>query len=133
MTTLPRPVRIQALLTSRAKLDRTAAPAILCFLHNLSDDGACVSFPGGAEPPERFDLFLEQGGQAHPVEIRWRDSDRVGVRFLDPLSDETLCRLLPHLGSRPGRAALATARVSERPGRPGYCAATATAVPPSRP
>ncbi|WP_187371484.1 PilZ domain-containing protein [Methylobacterium oryzihabitans] len=102
MTTLPRPVRIQALLTSRAKLDRTAAPAILCFLHNLSDDGACVSFPDGAAPPERFDLFLEQGGQAHPVEIRWRDSDRVGVRFLDPLSDETLCRLLPHLGLAAG-------------------------------
>ncbi|MEH3147886.1 MAG: PilZ domain-containing protein [Methylobacterium frigidaeris] len=98
MTTIPRPVRIQALLTSRAKLERDAPAPVLCFLHDLSDEGAGLSFPEGVTVPDRFELFLEQGGQPHPVETRWKDGARAGVRFLSPLPDETLHRLLPHLG-----------------------------------
>ena len=46
--------------------------------------GALVICGGGRLAPEIFDTFMElAGGTTHVCRIIWRESDKIGVKFLD--------------------------------------------------
>ncbi|MFE1603320.1 PilZ domain-containing protein [Methylobacterium sp. ID0610] len=99
----PRADRIAVLLTSRAILVDGSQHGSVCFLHNLSNEGACLSFPSGAEIPAHFDVLLEQGSQAYPVEVRWLNGDKAGVQFVEAPSAEARRHLLSYLTPAAGQ------------------------------
>ena len=98
MTIRLRERRVHAQLTIQAKLNQDEPATAICFLQNLSLNGACLSFPDGAPVPEQFDLFLEQGGGGYRVKTMWKQANTVGVRFIELLP----AGAQPHFESRYG-------------------------------
>lgn len=85
MTIRLRERRVRTQLTIRAELSQHDLGSVICFLRDLSLNGACLSFPDGTMVPAQFDLFLDQGGGGYHVETIWVEANMVGVRFLEPL------------------------------------------------
>ncbi|MEO5758781.1 MAG: PilZ domain-containing protein [Mesorhizobium sp.] len=52
-----------------------------CTLRNQHEGGAELKVPLEARVPDRFLLYVAVDGVAYRCEVRWRRSDRIGVRF----------------------------------------------------
>jgi PilZ domain len=57
------------------------AYAVECAILNLSDHGACLLIPLGAETGDRFTLFIDGSDQARVCTVAWRDGPRIGVSY----------------------------------------------------
>ncbi|WP_150108767.1 PilZ domain-containing protein [Methylobacterium sp. 4-46] len=101
MRSIPRPPRIRVCLTGQAGLNDDAEGQVICFLLNLSDEGACLSFADSVVVPACFSLVLGPGGETHRVEVRWQEETTIGVRFSEPLSREMREFLTSHLRFAP--------------------------------
>jgi PilZ domain len=55
--------------------------AMDCSVRDLSSGGARLSFSEPAEVPDAFELHLPSRWTAFRVEVRWRKSRQVGVKF----------------------------------------------------
>jgi hypothetical protein len=98
MTIRLRERRVRTQLTIRADFGQDEPATVVCFLRDLSLNGACLSFPDGTAVPVRFALFLDQGGGGYLVEAIWKEANTVGVRFLEPLPAGAQPRLENHYG-----------------------------------
>lgn len=54
---------------------------VICALHDVSTDGACLSVLGASEIPAMFDLVLEAQGLTRSCRVAWKVDDTFGVRF----------------------------------------------------
>lgn len=67
-----------------AKISFDASYCVVdCLVRDLSRNGAKLSLSETAILPGYFDLIVPQKGWKLRVELVWRDTDRVGVAFLD--------------------------------------------------
>ena len=58
------------------------APWIECYIHDISDNGACMDV-GDLAVPKVFGLSLTAGGEVRRVcSLIWRKGELVGVRFI---------------------------------------------------
>jgi hypothetical protein len=58
------------------------APWIECYIHDISDNGACLDV-GDLAVPKVFGLSLTAGGEVRRVcALIWRRGELVGVRFI---------------------------------------------------
>ena len=58
------------------------APWIECYIHDISDNGACLDV-GDLAVPKVFGLSLTAGGEVRRVcSLIWRKGELVGVRFI---------------------------------------------------
>jgi hypothetical protein len=55
-----------------------------CMIRNLSVGGAALDFADAGIVPDSFTLMLGREGQERACQAVWRDSRRIGVRFLHP-------------------------------------------------
>lgn len=55
---------------------------VMCMTANVSDSGACVRVLDQTSLPDRFALRMFDKNVTLPVELRWRNGERAGVRFL---------------------------------------------------
>jgi hypothetical protein len=60
-------------------------PVIDCRIVDLSQNGARVIGPPGQDLPETFLLQVDNSRILGAAEVVWRESNYVGVRFLDPV------------------------------------------------
>lgn len=98
MSMLPREQRVRVQLVGRIQLEQGFTESVECILENLSRDGAKLSVPEGMVALGEFELIFEAGGQSRCVELVWQEGTKVGVRFLEPLSDASQ----PLVGRYPG-------------------------------
>jgi len=60
------------------------APWIECYIHDISENGACLDV-GDLAVPKMFGLSLTAGGEVLRVcTLIWRRGEMVGVRFISP-------------------------------------------------
>lgn len=60
-----------------------ASSVLDCTVGNMTEDGARIGLPREVEVPKRVYLWERQTNMVFECEVRWRDRDRIGVRFLD--------------------------------------------------
>lgn len=60
----------------------SAAAEVQCLVLNVSNIGACLSFPAGVPVPRMFDLRIGADPKPHAVRVAWRRASDVGVAFL---------------------------------------------------
>jgi PilZ domain-containing protein len=53
-----------------------------CAILNISQSGACILVPDGAEIPECFELAIDSEHAIRLCRRVWRDGFRIGVAFL---------------------------------------------------
>ena len=53
-----------------------------CTVRNVSKTGACLLMAGALSVPAQFDLMMDN--ERVPCTVRWRRTDRLGVRFGQP-------------------------------------------------
>lgn len=70
-----------------------------CVVHNYSDGGALIQFPLDFDPPSPFRLVIEAKGLDTLCEVRRREGDRIGVRFVDEGAGERLIEQVEALGA----------------------------------
>lgn len=54
-----------------------------CVVKNISAGGAKIAVGSALTIPNEFDLEIPQRGKTYRVQMRWRDSDAIGVEFID--------------------------------------------------
>jgi hypothetical protein len=64
--------------------------SIDCIVKNISTGGAKIAVASSLSIPSEFDLEIPQRGKTYRVQMRWRDSDNMGVQFLDGLENKPL-------------------------------------------
>jgi hypothetical protein len=64
----------------------------VCILENASKQGAGLRVNPHAHLPKRFILVL--GEDRVPVTLRWRQDDRIGVKFASPGQEQPFVRRL---------------------------------------
>lgn len=62
----------------------TSAEEVACIVLDHSSTGACLTFRSSVSVPTSFALRIGRERRAHPVEVKWRKADRIGVAFLEP-------------------------------------------------
>lgn len=62
----------------------SAAAEVRCVVINLSNVGACISFPTGVPVPRLFSLRIGLDPKPHEMRVIWRRESDVGVAFLAP-------------------------------------------------
>lgn len=67
VTTPPRPPRLRVSVTNHAQFEDGSGEQVLCFLLNLSNEGACVSFPDSVATPA-LQLYPGAYGRSTPGE-----------------------------------------------------------------
>ena len=60
----------------------SAAAEVPCLVINLSNIGACLSFPAGMPVPRMFDLRIGVDPKPYAVRVAWRRAGDVGVAFV---------------------------------------------------
>ena len=55
---------------------------IKCLVRNMHDNGAELKAPLGVQIPNEFLLYVAVDGTAYKCTVRWRDGQRIGVRFV---------------------------------------------------
>jgi hypothetical protein len=58
------------------------AAAVSCMVINVSNIGACLSFPEGVPVPRMFSLRIGPDPNPYAVRVAWRRAGDVGVAFL---------------------------------------------------
>ena len=53
----------------------------LCFLHDLSEEGAQIELAGLREVPSHCQLFVAHLDRSYRAELVWRHEQRIGLRF----------------------------------------------------
>ncbi len=53
----------------------------LCFLHDLSEEGAQIELAGLREVPSDCQLFVAHLDRSYRAELVWRNEQRIGLRF----------------------------------------------------
>lgn len=57
------------------------SPVIYCTLHNLTNDGACLSLASTYRLPDTFDLTFEAGRSRRKCRVIWRTPTKLGITF----------------------------------------------------
>jgi hypothetical protein len=58
-----------------------------CVVKNISLGGAKIAVASGLSIPSEFDLEIPLRGRTYRVQMRWRDSDHMGVEFIDAAAE----------------------------------------------
>ncbi|MGU3665097.1 PilZ domain-containing protein [Methylobacterium sp. A49B] len=74
-------LRAKVALTGHAAFP-SAAAEVRCLVINVSNIGACLSFPSGVPVPRMFNLRIGPDPKPHAVRVAWRRASDVGVAFL---------------------------------------------------
>jgi hypothetical protein len=53
-----------------------------CQIRNLSGGGAKITAEGASAVPDSFKLFIPSRGTTYAAEVRWRNVNSVGVKFV---------------------------------------------------
>ena len=56
-------------------------PGQPCKIVDFSMMGACLQHPSAAELPDEITVFVPAFGLTYDAEVRWRQSDRLGLVF----------------------------------------------------
>jgi hypothetical protein len=59
-----------------------------CIVKNLSTGGAKIAVASTLSIPSEFDLEIPLKGKTYRVQMRWRDSDHMGVEFIDAVESK---------------------------------------------
>lgn len=62
------------------------ASAIDCAIFDISESGACILVPAGAEIPDTFDLAIDPDRASRLCRLAWRAGSRIGVSFQLPMA-----------------------------------------------
>ncbi len=54
-----------------------------CVIKNISTCGARIAIPNSLSLPSEFDLEVPLKGKTYRAQMRWRDSENMGVEFLE--------------------------------------------------
>ena len=57
-----------------------------CAILDISEGGACILVPVGAEIPNSFDLAIDPQRTSHACTLAWRAGTRIGVSFQNPIT-----------------------------------------------
>ena len=63
----------------------SAAPRMLCFVHDLTSLGAQLELAGHGSFCGDVKVYLPKLEQAVPAQVVWQDGQRIGLRFCQPL------------------------------------------------
>ena len=55
--------------------------AVDCAILDISESGARILLPDGAEPPDTFDLVMDPDGQVKCCRVMWKAGKSIGVSF----------------------------------------------------
>ena len=89
MTELRAAERGRSLLKAKIVFNNRMS-SIDCIVKNISTGGAKIAVASTLSIPSEFDLEIPQRGKTYRVQMRWRDSDNMGVQFLDGLENKPL-------------------------------------------
>jgi PilZ domain len=78
-----RHVRDLTLLTAKVSARSTASP-INCAVLNISESGACILVPAGADISETFVLAIDPDRRSRNCRTVWRNGCLVGLKFDEP-------------------------------------------------
>ena len=67
----------------------SAAPRMLCFVHDLNSLGAQLELAGHGIFCGDVKVYLPKLEQAVPAKVVWQDGQRIGLRFCEPLHQRT--------------------------------------------
>lgn len=56
-------------------------PPIECAILDITDTGACVLVPNGAEIPSTFSLVIDGAQDRYYCHVKWKSRARLGVEF----------------------------------------------------
>jgi PilZ domain len=82
------------LKTGKLSMPGNSVP-VDCAILNISDDGACILVPDGAEIPATFSLTIDRMEMTVDCCLRWKTSNRIGVSF-DRGKAQSIARQLDH-------------------------------------
>jgi|RhiMethySRZTD1v2_1073278.scaffolds.fasta_scaffold1369855_2 hypothetical protein len=69
------------------RIQSIATPSeIVCAILDISETGACILIPVGAQVHEVFDLAMDPEGASVPCRVAWRSGNRIGVSFRAPFA-----------------------------------------------
>ncbi len=74
-------LRAKVALSGHAAFPSTVAE-VACLVINVSNIGACLSFPAGVAIPRMFSLRIGPDPKSYAVRVAWRRASDVGVAFL---------------------------------------------------
>ena len=74
-------LRAKVALTGHAAFP-SAVAEVPCLVLNVSNIGACLSFPTGMPVPRLFSLRIGPDPKPYAVRVAWRRASDVGVAFL---------------------------------------------------
>jgi PilZ domain len=85
---LDRRQKTRQLTLKTAKINALHVPSgIDCAVLDISEEGACILLPAGAEIPSSFDLAIDFSGERYVCTVAWRSGNKIGVSFRPPASD----------------------------------------------
>jgi hypothetical protein len=57
-----------------------------CAILDISERGACILVPVGADIPASFELAIDPERTSHACTLAWRAGSRIGVTFENPIT-----------------------------------------------
>ena len=82
MTELRIAERSRSLLKARIVFNNRMS-TIDCIVKNISTSGAKIAVASTLSIPNEFDLEIPLRGKTYRVQMRWRDSESMGVEFMN--------------------------------------------------
>ena len=59
-----------------------------CAIFDISEGGACILLPRGAELPESFNLTIDPRRDTYLCKLAWKAGNRIGVSFQSPILEK---------------------------------------------
>ncbi|WP_256379001.1 PilZ domain-containing protein [Beijerinckia sp. L45] len=87
MTELRAAERGRSLLKAKIVFNNRMS-SIDCIVKNISTGGAKIAVASTLSIPSEFDLEIPQRGKTYRVQMRWRDTDHMGVEFMDAVESK---------------------------------------------
>ena len=87
MTELRAAERGRSLLKAKIVFNNRMS-SIDCIVKNISIGGAKIAVASTLSIPNEFDLEIPMKGKTYRVQMRWRDSEHMGVEFIDTLDNK---------------------------------------------
>jgi hypothetical protein len=69
-------------MLKHAKISATDSPALIdCMVYDLTNSGAGLRISPEDTVPDRFELVFDASNSGRGSQVRWKNNERLGVRF----------------------------------------------------